>query len=137
MTSTEYLLLGMVAGIDYITSTRYVLELSPCLRRSLAFFTWFVGKRAAAGLGLVCAGIGLATRLHSISGLSAFWDTLVWLGLYLAAILVLSRLKQVYERERSLLRLDPLTHVGNRRALLESASVALSLAKRQKKLPDW
>src|SRR5207302_3518615 len=62
--------------------------------------------------------------------LSAFWDAMVWFGLYVSAILVLSRLKKLYERERSLSRLDSLTHIANRRALLESATAALNSAKR-------
>jgi diguanylate cyclase (GGDEF)-like protein len=126
------LLLAVVAGIDYITSTHYVLEFSPFYLVPVAFCAWFVGKRAAVGLGLVCAGIGLATRLHSIARLSAFWDALVWLGLYLAAIRVLSQLKQLYEQERILSRLDPLTHIANRRALVESATAALNSAKRHR-----
>ncbi|PYX48657.1 MAG: GGDEF domain-containing protein [Acidobacteria bacterium] len=125
------LLLGLVAAIDYITSTRYVLEFSPFYVVPVAFFTWFVGKHAAVGLGLMCAAIGLATRLHSIPRLSVYWDGLVWFGLYLAAILVLSELKKLYERERSLSRLDSLTHIANRRALLESATASLSSAKRR------
>ncbi len=56
----------------------------------------------------------------------------VWFGLYLAAILVISELKKLYERERSLSRLDSLTHIANRRALLESAAAALSSAKRRR-----
>jgi hypothetical protein len=58
------LLLGLVAAVDYIASTRYVLEFSPFCVVPVAFFTWFIGKHAAVGL--------------------------VWFGLYLAAILVLS-----------------------------------------------
>jgi hypothetical protein len=100
------LLLGLVAAVDYIASTRYVLEFSPFYVVPVAFFTWFVGKHAAVGLGLVCAAIGLAARLHSIPRLSVYWDGLVWFGLYLAAILVLSELKKLYERERKLERND-------------------------------
>jgi len=125
-------LLSVVAGIDYITSTRYVLEFSPFYLVPVAFCTWFIGKNAAVVMGLLCAGIGLATRMHSISRLSALWDALVWFGLYLAAIIVLSQLKKLYERERSLSRLDPLTHIANRRALLESATAALNSAKRHR-----
>ncbi len=126
------LLLGVVAGVDYITSTRYVLEFSPFYVVPVAFFAWFVGRQTAVGLGVVCAAIGVAARLHSIPRLSAYWDGIVWFGLYLAAILVLSELKKLYEREHSLSRLDPLTHIANRRALLESASAALSSAKRRR-----
>ena len=96
----------------------------------MAFFAWFVGKRTAIGLGFACAGIGLAARLNSTPRLSAYWDALVWFALYLAAIFVLSQLKQLYERERSLSRLDSLTHIANRRGLVESATAALNSAKR-------
>jgi hypothetical protein len=84
------LLLGLVAAVDYIASTRYVLEFSPFFVVPVAFFTWFIGKHAAVGLGSMYAAIGLAARLHSILRLSVYWDGLVWFGLYLAAILVLS-----------------------------------------------
>ncbi len=125
------LLLSVVAGIDYITSTRYVLEFSPFYLVPVAFFSWFVGRWPAVVLGFVCAGIGFATRLQSISRLSAYWDGLVWFGLYLAAILVLSELKKLYERERSLSRLDPLTHIANRRAMWEFAAAVLNSTKRR------
>src|SRR6266567_8424094 len=74
------LLLGLVAAIDYITTTRYVLEFSPFYVVPVAFFTWFVGKHAAVGLGLMCAAIGLAARLYSIPRLSAYWDGRSGLG---------------------------------------------------------
>src|SRR6266567_2070564 len=124
------LLLVAVSGIDYFTSTRYVLEFSPFYVVPVAFFSWFVGRYAAVALGFICAGIGFAARLQSIPRLSAYWDAVVWFGLYLAAILVLSELKKLYERERALSRLDPLTHIANRRAMLESAVAALNSAKR-------
>jgi hypothetical protein len=99
------LLLGLVATIDYITSTRYVLEFSPFYVVPVAFVTWFVGKRAAIAFSLGCAGIGWATRKRSVPRLSAYRDGLVWFGLYLAAVLVLAELKLLFERERALSRL--------------------------------
>jgi len=45
------LLLAIVADIDYVTSTHYLLEFSPFYVVPVAFFTWFVGRRAAVGMG--------------------------------------------------------------------------------------
>ncbi len=89
-----------------------------------------MGKRAGISLGLGCVAISFVARLHSIPRLSAYWDALVWSGLYIAATIVLSEFKKLYERERSLSRVDSLTHIGNRRALLESAAATLNFAKR-------
>ena len=143
MTVTEYLgrqsrgvllclgtlLFVVIAATDYITHA-YLVEFFPLYLIPVSFFTWFVGKRS----GMMVAAASLITestiRLGGASRIVAYWDALVWLALYIASVLMITQLKRLYEHERHLSRVDPLTRVANRRAFLESATQAKSFAER-------
>lgn len=145
MTITEYLstwpksmlialgilLLGLVAAADYLTHTNYLVEISPYYLVPISFFSWFVGKRSGLALGILSVILGFFIRLRVAPPAIAYWDALVRLALYLSATLMIVQLKALYERERHLSRIDPLTRIANRRALLESASAARSVSYRQ------
>jgi len=144
MTITEYLtalpkgaqvalgwiLLFIVAACDYLTHTHYVLDFSPFYIAPVSFFSWFVGIRSGIALSIICVGVGFFVRLRGVSGLTAYWDAIVWLALYLTTTWLVSQLKRLYEREYSLSRIDPLTRVENRRALMEAATRIKSLSDR-------
>jgi len=125
-----WLLLFVVAACDYLTHTHYVLDFSPFYIAPVSFFSWFVGIRSGIALSIICVGVGFFVRLRGVSGLTAYWDAIVWLALYLTTTLLISQLKRLYEREYSLSRIDPLTRVENRRALLEAATRIKSLSDR-------
>src|SRR3954467_6571244 len=63
------LLLGLVAGVDYITSTRYVLEFSPFYVVPVAFFAWFVGRHIAVDWEWFVprSGLRVMNQLHVIA----------------------------------------------------------------------
>lgn len=144
MTITEYLstlprgaliaigwsLLFVVAACDYLTHTNYVLDFSPFYVAPVSFFSWFIGVRSGLVLSVICVCVGFFIRLRGVSGLTAYWDALVWLALYVMATILISQLKKLYEREYSLSRIDPLTRTENRRALFESARRIKSLSDR-------
>lgn len=123
-------LLFVVAACDYLTHTHYVLDFSPFYIAPVSFFSWFVGIRSGIALSIICVGVGFFVRLRGVSGLTAYWDAIVWLSLYLMTTLLISQLKRLYEREYSLSRIDPLTRVENRRALFEAATRIKSLSDR-------
>ncbi|HEY7405010.1 MAG TPA: GGDEF domain-containing protein [Candidatus Angelobacter sp.] len=145
MTITEYLatwpksvliffgvsLLALVAAADYLTHTNYLLEISPYYLVPISFFSWFIGKRSGLALGIVSVILGFVIRLRGVPPAIAYWDTLVRLALYISAMLMIVQLKALYERERHLSRIDPLTRIANRRALLEAAAVAKSISDRR------
>jgi len=121
----------LVVAADYLTHTNYVLEFSPYYLVPISFFSWFVGRRSGLALGIVSVIIGYFIRLWGAPPVIAAWDALVRLVLYLSATLMIAQLKALYERERHLSRVDPLTRIANRRGLLEAASAAKSVADRQ------
>jgi len=124
-------LLALVVTADYLTHTNYVLEFSPYYLVPISFFSWFIGKRSGLALGILSVVIGFFIRLRPAPHAVGYWDALVRLALYVSATLMVAQLKELYERERHLSRIDPLTRIANRRALLEAASVARSVANRR------
>lgn len=124
-------LLALVIAADYLTHTNYVLEFSPYYLVPISFFSWFIGRRSGLVLGVLSVVTGFFIRLRAAPHAVGYWDALVRLVLYLSATLMVVQLKALYDRERHLSRVDPLTRIGNRRALLEAASVARSVANRR------
>ena len=124
------LLLVLVSAGDYLTHTIYWLEFSPFYLVPVSFFSWFVGKRT----GFVAAGtsviIGFFITLRQIPGSIAYWDLVIRFALYVSSTLMISQLKMLYDRERQLSRLDPLTKIENRRAFFEATSRAQSFSER-------
>jgi diguanylate cyclase (GGDEF)-like protein len=125
------LLLALIATADYLTHTNYVLEFSPYYLVPISFFSWFIGKRSGLVLGILSVIVGFIIRLRAAPTAVGYLDALVRLALYISATLMIVQLKTMYERERHLSRIDPLTRIGNRRALLEAAAVARSVSERR------
>lgn len=125
------ILLGLVSAGDYLTHTNYVLEFSPFYLVPISFFTWFIGKYA--GIATTAASLGTAyfIRLSQIPHVSAYWNLLILFVLYFSSTLMIGHLKRLYDSERTLSRIDPLTRVANRRALFEAAAQAKSFSDRQ------
>lgn len=144
MTVTEYLatqrrgvLLGLgtllfvlIAGSDYFIHIRYVLEFSPFYLVPISFFTWFIGKRVGFVTVFTSLSTVLVIRLRAMPPATAYGDGLIWLVLYLSSVWMIAQLKKLYERERHLSRIDPLTLVQNRRAFFESAASVKSYSDR-------
>lgn len=144
MTITEYLgtlpkavliVLGTfwlitISAADYFTHSTYLLEFSPFYLVPISFFSWFIGKRSGLGVAVLSVVIRFVVRFRNAPSAVGYWDALVLTALYITATLMIVQLKQLYERERDLSRIDPLTNIPNRRALHEAASQAKSLAER-------
>jgi diguanylate cyclase (GGDEF)-like protein len=124
-------LFGLVSAGDYLTHTNYVLEFSPFYLVPISFFSWFVGKYAGLAITAASLGTAYAVRLSQIPHMSAYWNLFILFVLYLSSMLMIVQLKRLYDNERNLSRIDPLTRVANRRALFEAAAQAKSLSDRQ------
>ena len=146
MTITEYLgtlpkavliflgtfwLIG-VSLADYFTHSTYLLEFSPFYLVPVSFFSWFIGKRSGIAVAISSAAIGFLVRFKDAPGAVAYWDALILSTLYITAAFMIVQLKRLYERERDLSRIDPLTNIPNRRALHEAASQAKRVAERNR-----
>jgi diguanylate cyclase (GGDEF)-like protein len=124
------LLFALVVAGDSMVHRKYFVEFSPFYLVPLSFFTWFIGKRAGTLLAFVSLATGFLIRLERAPRFVAYWDALIWFALYMSSVLMITQLKKLYEHERRLSRIDPLTLVENRRAFLESAGRAKSFSDR-------
>src|SRR5919109_956773 len=131
LTSLGLLSLAIVGCADYLTSTNYLLEFSPFYLVPVSFFTWFIGRRTGLLVGAISAATSLLIRIQHIPGVVAFWDAIVWFALYLTSTVIITELRKLYERERDLSRVDPLTRIANRRALLEMLTAVKDIALRR------
>lgn len=124
------LLFVLVSGIDYVLRANHLLELSAFYIIPISFFSWFIEKRAGLALSLASVTMDFFVRFRLLPGAVRYWDELVWLTLYVSSTLMIAQLKKLYERERTLSRVDPLTMVANRRAFFESAEMAKGFSDR-------
>ncbi len=111
-------------------------DLAPCYLVPILLLTWYVNRTAGlqAAAGALLAGL-LATMASSTpQPLSFAWvlNGCVRVALYLGATLLVAAFRESYDRERALGRMDGLTHIANRRALLEMAEAELARARRYK-----
>src|SRR6266849_4031742 len=111
-------------------------ELAPCYLLPILFLTWRVNR--AAGLQ-AAAGALLAGLLASIASGTPPPGSFIWAWngcmrvlLYLSATLLVAAFRESYDRERALGRVDHLTHLANRRALIELAEAELARSRRYK-----
>src|SRR3954452_2872862 len=86
----------------------------------ISFFTWFI--RLRSGIATACASAIALEAFDLTHGTRAhfYWDTLMSLGMFIFMVFILSEVRGLYERERSLSRTDALTGVMNRRAFVEA-----------------
>jgi diguanylate cyclase (GGDEF)-like protein len=124
------LLFVLVSAGDYLTHAIHWLEFSPFYLVPVSFFTWFVGKRSGVAAAGTSVMIGFFITLRQIPGSIAYWDLVIRFALYVSSALMISQLKMLYDRERHLSRIDPLTRIENRRAFFEAAARAKSFSER-------
>jgi diguanylate cyclase (GGDEF)-like protein len=124
------LLLAVVAIGDYWTHTRDILEFSPFYLVPVSFFSWFRGRRSGIAVAIASMAVGFAIRQNGTARTRAYLDAAVWLLLYLASTWIIAQLRRLYEHERHESRIDPLTRISNRRALVEQTHRARSFADR-------
>lgn len=130
LVSLGILLFAAVVAGDYLTHTNYALEFSPFYLVPVSFFSWFIGRQGGFALAALSVASGFFIRLRPVPRAVAFWDALLWLALYISSVVMIAQLKRLYEHERHLSRIDPLTMVENRRAFFESANRARSFSER-------
>ena len=121
-----------IAATDYAVGPE--IDLTALYLVPIVLVTWNVGR--GAGLTLAVVGSVLSSA-GKVAGGAAYHNwlvlgtmTLLWAGLFVAFVLVLTQLRRALEREKELARVDALTGVANRRQFLEQAAAELSRARR-------
>jgi diguanylate cyclase (GGDEF)-like protein len=123
------MLLLLTAAGDYLAHSRLGIEYSPFYLVPISFFSWFMGKRSGIGMALASVLLAFVIRLAHVQAIQ-YVNAVIWISLYGCAVLMISQLKQLYEHERHQSRIDPLTNIENRRALLEAVARAKSASER-------
>lgn len=124
------LLFVLVVALDYSLQRSYPVEFFPLYLVPVSFFSWFIGRRSGILVALASLVAGLVIEHRVALQAATYWDVALWLPLYTGSVFMISQLKRLYDHERDLSRIDPLTLVKNRRAFLESAEGAKSFSRR-------
>lgn len=127
-------LLLTLVGVGAYFASGQLLEFSVFFIIPISFFTWFVGR----DMGLIASGVSSAFTLvanldsptHAVHPHVAYWNALVWLGLFLLITFVIAQLKVLYFRERRRSRVDYLTGIATRLAFYEVAEGEKNRARR-------
>lgn len=111
-------------------------ELAPCYLLPIVFLAWHVNRAAGlkAAAGALLAGLlaSIASGTPPPGSFNWAWNGCMRILLYLSATLLVAAFRESYDREKTLGRVDHLTHLANRRALIELAEAELARARRYK-----
>lgn len=126
------LILVLVVGTaDFLTG--FEISFSIFYLLPVMLTTWYVGMPAGIVLAVISAIVWLLVDLeghvYSHSAIP-YWNMTVRFGFFLISLIILSRLKSAYEREKTLSTLDPLTGLLNSRAFQERANAEIERARR-------
>lgn len=84
----------------------------------VSFVAWFVGVRCALGFSLmVCILVSCHYRTFTVPAIA--FNNLSNLGVFVAAVAALARIRVLLDATAALSRTDPLTGAYNRRAFIE------------------
>ncbi|MFH2011228.1 MAG: GGDEF domain-containing protein [Pseudomonadota bacterium] len=126
------ILVFLLGYLDYLSGFEFSFSLFYLLPVSI--LAWFVNRNSALAVSLLSAlawfisnKLAGETTSHPFI---ALWNTIVRLGFFTIVSLLLTDLKQVINKERSLSRTDYLTGITNSRHFYELTSFELLRAKR-------
>jgi len=120
-----------VGTADYLTGSEIGFSIFYLLPVTIA--TWYVGMPAGIALAVISAIAWLLVdqqeHVYRHSAIP-YWNMGVRFGFFLIVLIILSRLKSAYEREKTMSSLDPLTGALNGRAFQERANDEIERARR-------
>jgi diguanylate cyclase (GGDEF)-like protein len=119
-------ILLLLVGTGAFFASSSLLEFSVFFIIPVAYFTWFIHRKAGAMASAVSAAVTLwaniASPVHIDHPAIAYWNALIWLGFFISVTFIVAALKSLHDRERQLSRVDSLTGIGNRLAFYEFAT---------------
>src|SRR3989441_2687899 len=128
--------LGLVAALGYADAS-VAPDLAPLVYLApIAVVAWYAGRWAGALVALTSTGAWLLTDAAGRGLPSAMvlsWDALVRLAAFLVVAVMMAALRESLDRERRVAPTDPLTGVGNARALYEAAGAGNARAPRHQR----
>lgn len=128
-------LFGMLlVGVGDYFATSALLEFSVFFLLPIAFFTWFMSRRAGLLASLATGGIIAFVNITSPTYLShtriAYWNAVVWMLFFILITFIIADMKALHVRERELARVDTLTRAATRLAFYEFAGDEINRARR-------
>jgi len=116
-------LVGAVGLLDYLTG--YEISFSIFYIIPIALVTWTIGRRAGATFALLGAVTWYVVEYWSgrpySNSFIPYWNALVRLSFFLIIVLSLAALRELWQKEKDLSRVDFLTGIANSKAFYESA----------------
>lgn len=126
MTGLSGALLLIIWTVDSLV--RVDVSLSIFYLLPISIMTWFMGERVGILMSLLCTlawlQVDITTKQYDVLILP-FWNAVVRLGFFAITSYLLASLREAYQREQSLARIDGLTGVYNRRYFLELLQLEL------------
>jgi diguanylate cyclase (GGDEF)-like protein len=127
-------ILLLLVGTGALFASSSLLEFSVFFIIPVAYFTWFIHRKAGTFASAVSAAgtfwANTASPLHIIHPRVAYWNALIWFGFFVSITFIVAALKSLHDRERQLSRVDSLTGIGNRLAFYEFATAERNRAGR-------
>jgi len=116
----------LLVGTGAFFASSSLLEFSVFFIIPVAYFTWFIHRKAGAMASAVSAAVTLwaniASPVHIDHPAIAYWNALIWLGFFMSVTFIVAALKTLHDRERQLSRVDSLTGIANRLGFYEYAN---------------
>jgi diguanylate cyclase (GGDEF)-like protein len=127
-------ILLLVVGAGALFASSSLLEFSVFFIIPVAYFSWFIHRKAGTIASAVSAAVTLwantASPLHISHPRVAYWNALIWFAFFVSITFIVAALKSLHDRERQLSRVDSLTGIGNRLAFYEFATAERNRAGR-------
>ena len=134
--TTGSLFVAAIGVLDYVTG--YQLSFSAFYLLPIFAFAWLLGRWG--GIGGAVASAAVRTLADALGGhvypyLSyAVWNTLMRLVLFVVVALLISILKEHFDHERALARVDHLTGAANKRSFVELLKAEAERSRRYARL---
>ena len=129
-----FLSVVLISIVDYLIAIN--ISLSICYLVPISLATRYSNKRTGIFLSISSAFGWYSAEEAAKSQLNfpiLFWNTLVCLSVFVIVVYLLDTLKNAYEKEKTLARIDELTQVYNRRYFLNTLTIESKRAIRYKR----
>ena len=125
----SFLAVVLISIVDY--SIAVDISLSICYLVPISLATRYSNKQTGIFISISSAFGWYLAEEAAKSHLNLpilFWNTLVCLSVFVIVVYLLDTLKNAYEREKTLARIDELTQVYNRRYFLNTLTIEQTIS---------
>ncbi len=126
------LFVGLIGWVDYLTGVE--LRIYPLYFLPVAMVSWSSGSSSGYAVASLCAAVWLGSNwgagMASYSAFINIFNTVVQLIAFVTIAGLVSGYRGVLAKEQLLARIDPLTHLLNKRGLADRAEVEIARSRR-------